>query len=59
MSAWINYLTKFYREKKLKNGNYKYSSAMKDARVGYKSSRHKRHNVRHTRKNRRSRKNRR
>ena len=58
MSAWINYLTKFYREKKLKNGNYKYSSAMKDARVGY-NSRHKGRNVRHTRKNRRSRKNRR
>ena len=53
MSAWINYLTKFCREKKLKNGNYKYSSAMKDARVGYKSSKYKGRNVRHTRQNRR------
>lgn len=38
MSAWITHLTKFYREKKRTNPNYKYKNAMKDARKTYKSA---------------------
>jgi len=35
-SAWMVHLQKTYKEKKAKNPDYKYSSAMKDAKKTYK-----------------------
>ena len=35
-SAWMVHLDKVYKEKKKKDPNYKYSSAMKDAKASYK-----------------------
>ena len=37
MSGWISHLTKFYRDRKQTNPYYKYSTAMKDARISYRS----------------------
>ena len=35
-SAWVAHVKQFYQAKKKKDPNYKYSSAMKDARASYK-----------------------
>ena len=35
-SSWVAHVKQFYQAKKKKDPNYKYSSAMKDARASYK-----------------------
>ena len=35
-SAWVAHVKQFYQAKKKKDPNYKYSSAMKEARASYK-----------------------
>ena len=35
-SAWVAHVKQFYQAKKKKNPDYKYSSAMKEARASYK-----------------------
>ena len=35
-SAWVAHVKSYYQAQKKKNKDYKYSSAMKDARASYK-----------------------
>lgn len=37
MSKWTEYVTKFYKEEKKKNGGYKFKDALKDAAKTYKN----------------------
>ena len=37
MSAWTNYVTKFYKAQHAKDPNYKFKNALKDAAKTYKS----------------------
>lgn len=38
MTEWMNYLKKFYQEKKATDQTYSYKNAMKDAAKSYKSN---------------------
>lgn len=36
MSKWTEYVTKYYKDEKAKNGGYKFKDALKDAAKTYK-----------------------
>jgi len=38
MNAWAKFVTKFYKDKKKTNKNYKFKNAMKDAKKLYKKN---------------------
>jgi hypothetical protein len=38
MNAWAKFVTKFYKDKKKTNKNYKFKNAMKDAKKFYKKN---------------------
>ena len=37
MSKWTEYVTKYYKDEKKKNGGYKFKDALKDAAKTYKN----------------------